>query len=328
MKQAKQKRIKRSYTSGSQVLHLWANQTQDSAYSRNVSFDGNKCYSYGSHYELGRIVEFNGVKLALVNDTGWSATTAKHISWAYGAVEHMPRLKTKDLYVRSRGYYGTNEKPEKAVKDIVRDALVRLQGELVERLFSHFNSRSFYAGYFFRDESYLNESVAEFNKTAKLLGFNKLVLDLNEAYIESFNAHVQLMVERKEQLNSPDEIVKRENARSKKLAGVIEKWRQGGQATRDLRNLNPQLLRVKNNEVETTRGASVPLDHALRLLKKIESGKIKAGERVGHFTFDKLIKGTDSTAIVKIGCHTISLNEAKSVLSGIQPKLTLVAQGE
>ncbi len=57
------------------------------------------------------------------------------------------------------------------------------------------------------------------------------------------------------------------------------------------------------------RGAEVPLSHARRLLMLVLNGAVKVGERVGHFTVD----ATDDR-FLKIGCHRISIEQAKQVL--------------
>ena len=44
--------------------------------SANVFFEYSRIYSYGYHYILGKFVNDN---LLIINDTGYSATTSKHI---------------------------------------------------------------------------------------------------------------------------------------------------------------------------------------------------------------------------------------------------------
>jgi len=81
-------------------------------------------------------------------------------------------------------------------------------------------------------------------------------------------------------------------------------------------NLSPKydLLRVKGNKVETSRGADVPLDHAIRLLKMILKNEAKKGERVGLFTLGEVKDDPKGDKTICIGCHKILLSEAKKVL--------------
>lgn len=53
----------------SMVAHLWANEKQESANGSNFYFEGESIYSYGRHFEAGRIVRNKrGEKAYLIND--------------------------------------------------------------------------------------------------------------------------------------------------------------------------------------------------------------------------------------------------------------------
>lgn len=61
------------------VAHLWANEKQESANGSNFYFEGESIYSYGRHFEVGRIVRNKrGEKAYLINDTYYSSATSKH----------------------------------------------------------------------------------------------------------------------------------------------------------------------------------------------------------------------------------------------------------
>lgn len=63
----------------SMVAHLWANEKRESANGSNFYFKGESIYSYGRHFEVGRIVRNKrGEKAYLINDTYYSSTTSKH----------------------------------------------------------------------------------------------------------------------------------------------------------------------------------------------------------------------------------------------------------
>lgn len=52
----------------SMVAHLWANEKQESAHGSNFYFEGESIYSYGRHFEVGRIVRNKrGEKAYLIN---------------------------------------------------------------------------------------------------------------------------------------------------------------------------------------------------------------------------------------------------------------------
>lgn len=63
----------------SMVAHLWAHEQEESALGSNFFFEGTSIYSYGHHFEVGRIVRNKrGEKAYLINDTYYSSTTSKH----------------------------------------------------------------------------------------------------------------------------------------------------------------------------------------------------------------------------------------------------------
>lgn len=63
----------------SMVAHLWANESQESANGSNFYFEGESIYSYGRHFEIGRIVRNKrGEKAYLINDRYYSSTTSRH----------------------------------------------------------------------------------------------------------------------------------------------------------------------------------------------------------------------------------------------------------
>ena len=73
--------MKTVYNNSHDVIHLFAQQTQAHAKSTNVFFYNDKIYSYGYHYLLASFIENKkGEKAILINDSGYSRTTGKHIS--------------------------------------------------------------------------------------------------------------------------------------------------------------------------------------------------------------------------------------------------------
>ena len=99
-------------------------------------------------------------------------------------------------------------------------------------------------------------------------------------------------------------------------ADKIQAWRDGHVNYLDY-SIRGQyaLLRIKGNTVETSLSASVPLDHALRLLTLIQTKRARKGERVGHYTLESVDSLDDVPPVVTIGCHKILLSEALTVLS-------------
>jgi hypothetical protein len=302
MNEVKTKRIKRVFSNPSDVLHLWANQSQTDARSKTAYFNGVSCYSYGSHYELGRLVQYKGQTVALVNARGYSHTTSKHISFAWGAVSHMLRIK----------HDGTAWD--------VRAALVQTQGKLVDELMGLFSQRSFWSLYNpFEENDYgMEGSIREFNKLCLQLGHAELTLDTTNEFKALVKAHISKCVARQAELKnikaSPEYHAKMQAKALAKNAADIQRWRLGGIATNGVRSIRPMLLRIQGDNVNTSSGATVPLSEALRLLRTVESGIAKDGDSVGSYTFNR----SNSDGTVTIGCHTIAIDEAKAVLGQVK----------
>lgn len=71
----------------SMVAHLWANEKRESANGSNLYFEGESIYSYGRHFEVGRIVRNKrGKKAYLINDEYYSSSTCKHQSYVHNSI--------------------------------------------------------------------------------------------------------------------------------------------------------------------------------------------------------------------------------------------------
>lgn len=69
------------------VAHLWANEQQESANGSNFYFDGASIYSYGRHFEVGRIVRNKrDEKAFLINQCSYSSSTSKHQCYVRHAI--------------------------------------------------------------------------------------------------------------------------------------------------------------------------------------------------------------------------------------------------
>jgi hypothetical protein len=86
--------MKRVYNTSSDVIHLFAQRSQDDARCSNVYFDNrNKIYSYSHHYLLGEFIDNDTI---MINDEGYSVTTSKHISEiSYATRQYKQFFKSK-----------------------------------------------------------------------------------------------------------------------------------------------------------------------------------------------------------------------------------------
>lgn len=285
--------MKKVFTTSDQVIHLWANQSQESARCKNVFFDGTSLYSYGYHYKLGEIVSFNGKTVALINNEGYSHTTQKHIRQALSACSHLPTLTIEgELSI-----------------DRIEESLLNEQNELMNDLFNIFSRRSVWLeGRFnYNKENY----IPEFNKKCLDLGFEHLSLELDQNYSDLVTEHLQKVSEK---------ILKRTEEKNKNYLEQqkvdIENWRKGGVIKYSIRNLPFQLIRITNEKIITSSGAEISLDEGVKAYKKLISNELKENDAIGDFNFTNT-QNLENDKIVIIGCHKILMSEIRNVLGKI-----------
>ncbi len=292
----KKKREKLVYTTSSQVFHLWANQSQ--TYARQggsltrSSFQGESAYSYRA--EIARIVSYRGVKVGIVSSHKYSNTTSKHQRDCIYALDGlMPAVSGSTWNVKA--------------------CLLEMQAKLVDELMSLFSMRKFSSWYNPLDRgNHLTLSLHNFNETCKALKHSELCIEPDDDFKQLWAAHRIQCMSRQTELDATAEErrLKQQVIALAKNTEDIERWRRCEiNATNFIRSLKPQILRVQGHTVQTSGGAEVEMMEALALLNKVTKGIAKQGDRVGSFTLDSV-----SQDFAKIGCHVISLEEARRVL--------------
>ncbi len=92
--------MKNVFSNSHDVIHLFAQKSQHSARCSNVYFEGDTIYSYGRHYELGRFMGINGEAAILIEDKGYSNTTAKHIAEIKQATRQYKQYFTSQVHLQ------------------------------------------------------------------------------------------------------------------------------------------------------------------------------------------------------------------------------------
>lgn len=92
--------MKNVFTNSHDVIHLFAQKSQHSARCSNVYFEGDTIYSYGRHYELGKFMEINGEAAILIDDRGYSVTTANHINQIRQATRQYKQFYTTQVHLQ------------------------------------------------------------------------------------------------------------------------------------------------------------------------------------------------------------------------------------
>ncbi len=204
-------RIKKVYRDFADVCRLWANQSQDSAECSNwsrpggrfaywrkddpnkppcekitpVYFSGRDLYSYGSHYLLGRILEINGHRVAVVNFSRYSVSTGSH-SWAAmraceSAGIECIRVNENVGNIRDGASNGglRYDTTNQDIIDTVRETFE----ERANGHYSHLATLT-YAAESEKSARLSLESVAEFSALVTRFGFPELVISVPEDFRE------------------------------------------------------------------------------------------------------------------------------------------------
>jgi hypothetical protein len=317
------KRIRKVYPTD-EVPHLWYHHTQSEARNpgRNLYFENDTIFSYGGHFPIARHVKnASGQKSAVLFTTRtYSVTTAKHLGLVRRAI---PESATVFNVPNVLGSWGSDPHHTDNLAHFVReskDALGKAQrarrsGEWeLKAAFAYRDSARQYAK-FFRVPC----PKFDFLPTGKVLAALKAQI---AERAERHKASQALAAQREE--------ARRAERHRIEMLDFAEKsalWRAGNPNVR-LPWGSDTLLRIKGNEVETSRGARVPVSHAKRGLafvrRVVSSGQeyLRNGHtlHLGNYAIDRI--ETDGT--LHAGCHVIKLSE----IENLAPALDAVTVSE
>ena len=284
----------------SELAHLWAHQSQNQGTGSSLSFSGPVLRSYST--AIGELVQTKDGTLAVLNATIYSVSTSRHQHYMRQAISHLPSV---EVWGVDRGESRVVPKDAKGradkkwVREQIRTSLTKVAERMekagrarTSRMLHHLECQ---ADYLVRNA----ETLAKWFK-AKM---PKVALgDL---------------------VARAAEIRKQEAARRKRLeakllkenAEKIEAWRNGEPGACLPYNIVKVFLRRRNprlpeSVVETSKGAVIPWDDALRLfrfaLARRKKGWRRNGETfaVGPYQLDAVNKSG-----IVAGCHRIGFDE-------------------
>lgn len=296
----------------SEVCHVFIHQGQKTGKTDNLYFEGDTLYSYGPHYIAGQIYNNKNKKFLIINNYRYSNSTAKHLSELRSACSGVMPY-----------FYGIPDSIDETYLELKEDHKNLIQGYLKQKKVSHKDHIKYALGN-------IQDTLKYVNDFAKLTGKKQLKVKSSE--IAAVKKHLELRFKRYNELNTPEQrekrqkqALRRKELKDKKFKEQIAQdlilWRQGEYCP-VVRNLHPQVLRIKDDTIETSGGARVGLNKAKTMYSALIQGKNIVGQKIDYYTVDHVEK-TDSDTRIKIGCHTIMLSEVQSVLGKI-PELKVV----
>jgi hypothetical protein len=271
--------MKKVFSSNSELIHAYSQQTQFEGRGGSVFFYGKKLYSYGYHYLLCEFITDDAV---LINNKGYSNSTSKHINITIGATSQYKQFYTTnsdinlvyDFIIDAKGKLATARKPEIYISNIL----------------SKWNSLNEYIS--FRGwKKYSNtDEQKKFKELAKLV--NLLQADGGQDKIKEYELKKlnKIKLENKK---------KTEKQLNDFLSHKINWFRVG----------NEDYIRISIDKeyIETSQGVKVPIDSARVLYKMILSGKEVSGVRIENYTVNSL------NGHLVIGCHQINIKNMHNI---------------
>ena len=260
-----------------EIFHVFNEQKQETGRTsnRNIFFENSKIYSYGYHYLLGEFIDENTI---VINNTGYSNTTSKHISMLMNA--------TRD----KKQFYSSQVDPKKA--------LINLENWL-NKLPRATKNKDMYLSKIDNTLKKYSEFIEHTKKEISILNKenHEKIIALKDSFYNNFdNLEQEIKEQQKRQKEKEKQAIKDNLIKWKNLE--INYFRN---------KTGKDFLRLNGENIETSQGVKIPITEGKRLLKLIDTKNI-IGQRVD----DRFIIRSFDT-ILKVGCHNIDINEIEYI---------------
>ena len=276
-----------------EVCHVWAQQRQSEGRAGNIFFEGKSIYSYGRHFEAARFVDSETV---LINSDRYSVSTAQHLSLIRQAIRHKQvftvptmtdhRANIVYLIEQARDHFDKAKRARKRAewemecgREVVADTRAYITKFQVQVPDSHVE-----VWQALHTDTYLNSEVQA-----------ALLAKARAAQAAEREATKQARLQREAE-----------------QAAQLEKWIAG---ELEWGRFSAMRLRVKDDEVQTTHGAAVPVIEARKLYRAMKAGVNIEGQQVGYY---RVTRVTESELV--IGCHNIPLSEVERIAPEVMSK--------
>lgn len=258
------------FNSALDVIHIFAQQTQSTGKSNNVFFCNNKIYSYGYHYLLAEFISNeSGQQAIIINDKGYSATTAKHISYITQATRHYKQFYVMDICSK-QVFYQLSDINNKLLKAKKPEKYI-LEAQRLLDCFRTFN---------------------EFSGSKKYESINYSYIDKINELSNDFNIQLNSEAIKKLQISQ----------KNKKAADEAKKIASFTNFDADFIKLDFDILRLNKGIIETSQGVKLSIEQGLKL-----ADMLKTGECLNDKHFLQYIIKKHTKENISIGCHNFKV---------------------
>lgn len=272
-------------TTHNQVAHNWAHQTGKARNNRQVFYDGPTIYSFGRHFPIARYLD---PKTVLFTSKGYSQSTSGHKFLVERAIPpNVTVFKVNNVEARCTAQHLENYEVLIKAATVALDAAGRARTRS-----SHFVDTA-------------TALVNDANRYAR-----RFRLGVKRVTLKRLNGAFDTIQMRAEALRAEAELQRAKLARERTLAGRERLLQWCGGMDVSPPHTRVPYVRVKDDTVETSWGACVPLPDALLAwgaMKAARTGKtIPAVGKVGDFAVQEV------TAIgIRVGCHFVPFKVAE-----------------
>ena len=270
--------MKTVFSNAQDCVHAFAQRQTPQGRSGNVFFYGDKIYSYGYHYLLA---EFIDDKTIVINNSGYSNTTSKHIGYVRWGTRQYKQFFTMNCEI-----------------GLVYNQVLSLQGKLATAR---------------KPENYINGILSlwdSLNEYVKYIKSKNIPKDPRYKAIKAIVKHLNVdSVQYQQKLaaaKKKDELAKKRKE-AKQLKEALTKWYN--YEVNSFRIGDTDFLRLSQDgqTVETSQYVKVSVDEAKTLYKAICNGIDIRGHRISNYTVNSI------NGRLKIGCHNIDMDSVHKV---------------
>lgn len=309
----------------SMVAHLWAHEQEESASGSNFFFEGTSIYSYGHHFEVGRIVKNKqGKKAYLINEDYYSATTSKHQCYVRNAIPTWAMVFSVGDNISDTGNMrfvaSKLESIKKSIESILKKSAndwlgtnheLSKSGDSIKRKHVHELKRIF--------------QILLDHQGLKVLGTVNVIVDevCGEGTWIKYSERSERWRKGEEEREriKLERLRKEEEARYKDFDEKLEEWKSG-----EINFLNTPFyipgekpnawIRIKGNIIETSKQIKIGIAEARKLWRAVSAMHRGAEFRHGlveDVTGHQWSLNRYENDLLTAGCHRIAYNEMERI---------------
>ena len=287
--------MKTVFSSHSEVAHIWASQSQHMGRGGNVSFQDGVIYSYGQHFPVARFApEFGNI--VLFTSRGYSSSTGKHKSLIRSAIPSTYQVIYCDDPTRGAEHnlYKWMCEVNRLRRDFVAKTHKISRGNIAVEIFKTCEAAAIYC---MALKIAAPDWAEETNEEMTARDYVYELAKAREAKKSALRAEY-------------------EKAAAIKAADRMQLWAAGENVTMEGFHFLATALRIKAENIQTSRGANIPIADALKLwpllLRVKQSGKtMEAGLHsinLGAYRFNSF----DGNTLI-VGCHQIAWDQLEKM---------------